>query len=139
MLEGLWGSVWASVATEDRAGGRAEEPPGPGAGGSRGKLLLVAHNGHRFDVQVLYRECRRHGVSLGGSICSWHYCDSLDIVDLLLSATPPPFGPDGTLAPGDVGSLLPGPRLECRKLQCLARDLGIARPGGGSRKAGAQG
>ena len=127
------GKPKSSPTTEVRAGGRAEGPPGPGAGGSRGKLLLVAHNGHRFDVQVLYRECRRHGVSLGKSICSWRYCDSLELVDLLLSAASPPFGPDGALAPGDVGSLLPGPRLECRKLQCLARDLGIARPGGGSR------
>ena len=107
---------------------------GAGEEGSQGPLLLVAHNGHRFDVQVLYRECQRHGVDLSTSLGVWSFCDSLELVDLLLTAPAQPVGTPPSEAGAAAPSLL-GQPLGCRKLQCLARDLGILPAGPGAAKA----
>lgn len=88
----------------------AAPPRTPDQASAGCEVLLVAHNGHRFDVQVLHRECRRHGVRPDSSLGAWWFCDSLELASVLLADG----GGGLTHATG------------CKKLQCLARDLGCA-------------
>jgi DNA polymerase III epsilon subunit-like protein len=61
-------------------------------------VVLVAHNGLRFDFPMLASECRRHGVSWS-ALAQWRYVDTLEILHAMTR--------------GEAG--------ECLKLQCLAR------------------
>ena len=66
-------------------------------------VILVAHNGLRFDFPVLACQCRRAGLGLSW-LSEYRFCDSLD----LLQAVRP-----------KSKELLLGTQLECLKLQCL--------------------
>ena len=73
--------------------------------GSKAEIILVAHNGFKFDFPVLASQCWRDGVGLSW-LAEVKFCDSLD----LLHALRP-----------ESKSLLLGANLECLKLQCLGR------------------
>ena len=64
-------------------------------------ILIVAHNGVKFDFPMLLSECLRQKVSWS-SLSRWHYADSLEVFRLMES---------------DVTG-------GCVKLQCLVRALG---------------
>lgn len=66
-------------------------------------IILVAHNGLRFDFPVLACQCRRAGLGVSW-LSDYRFCDSLD----LLQAVRP-----------QCKELLLGTKLECLKLQCL--------------------
>jgi DNA polymerase III epsilon subunit-like protein len=98
--------------------------PGPNSSCRRGPrgpraapLLLVAHNGNRFDAQVLYRECVRHGGGPLPVLGKLYFCDSLEVAQVLGSARLHPEGRDGDWWGHH--------HLGCKKLQCLARELGV--------------
>ncbi len=91
----------AESAIED---GDASEDDGPGPPRLRESMptiLIVAHNGVKFDFPMLLGECLRQKVSWS-SLSRWRYADSLEVFRLMES---------------DV-------TVGCVKLQCLARVLG---------------
>jgi DNA polymerase III epsilon subunit-like protein len=63
------------------------------------QVVLVAHNGLRFDFPMLASECLRHNVPWD-ELGKWHFVDTLDVFR--------------ALGAEEVGG--------CFKLQCLARD-----------------
>ena len=67
----------------------------------RTKVLLVAHNGLRFDFPLLVTECLRHNCNLE-VLAQWFFVDTLDVVRCC----------GRTLCDG------------CARLQCLARYCG---------------
>jgi len=75
--------------------------------------VLVAHNGLHFDFAVLLAECERHGIEMP---LDWAWVDSLDVARRML------------------------PNADCKKLRCLAKDLGVLQPqfGGSAGRTGAR-
>ena len=60
------------------------------------EVVLVAHNGYRFDFPFLLSECYRNSLSWG-DIVAWRFVDTLDVLK--------------AMDPGVYGG--------CQKLQCL--------------------
>ena len=76
-------------------------------------VVIVAHNGCKFDFPFLCAECLRHGISLD-TFAAWRFVDSLDLFRALNSIL------------GDTTDFECG---GCSKLQCLARQVSIDRLG----------
>ena len=76
-------------------------------------VVVVAHNGFKFDFPFLCAECLRHGISLE-TFAAWRFVDSLDLLRALSSIL------------GDATDFARG---GCSKLQCLARQVSIDRLG----------
>jgi len=87
-----------SSESEDDGSPRPPRPPSEPP-----DILIVAHNGVRFDFAMLLFECQRHSVSWA-PLERWLFVDTLDVLRA--------FGAEG------LGG--------CQKLQCLARIAGGA-------------
>ena len=85
-----------SSDSEDDGSPRPPRPPSEPP-----DILIVAHNGMRFDFAMLLFECQRHSVSWT-PLKRWLFVDTLDVLRAF----------------GAVG--------ECRRLQCLAKIAGGA-------------
>ena len=46
-------------------------------------MLIVAHNGRKFDIPFLLSECFRSSVAWEGDLVAWSYVDTLDLVKSL--------------------------------------------------------
>ena len=91
----------AESAIEDSDTSEDDGPRPPMLREKTPTILIVAHNGVKFDFPMLLSACLRHRVSWS-SLSRWRYADSLDVFRLMES---------------DVTG-------GCVKLQCLVRVLG---------------
>ena len=91
------------------------------------EVVLIAHNGYKFDFAFLLNECHRNDLDCG-EFRSWRFVDTLDLVRAI---DPEVFGGCQKLQClrhcADVGDFRAHRALDCRSVKCMHHSQVIMR------------